>query len=88
MDLNGLKNFYHTHCKFRLRNGKVVFGVIYPNQNQDNLLYFTSFQEHKRIFTDWAVDMPGLEPKTSLVSLEPEDIIAIEPILEEQQDFN
>jgi hypothetical protein len=88
MDLNGLKNFYHTHCKFRLRNGKVVFGVIYPDNLKADLLYFTSYQEHKRLFNDWSIDMPGFEPQSSPVLLNAEDIIAVEPIMEEQQDLN
>jgi len=84
MDLVRLKDFFHTHCKIKLRNGKVVFGVIFPNEDY-NSIYFASYQEHKKVFgNQLSVDIPGLEPLNNVLLL-PEDIVGVEPILEEEE---
>jgi len=83
MDIFSLQSFFHTHCKIKLKNGKVVFGVIFPNLSHD-ALFFTSFQEHKRVFgSHLQIDIAGLEPLNNTTIL-PDEIISVEPIVEEQ----
>ncbi|MGY6563055.1 MAG: hypothetical protein ACXITV_13210 [Luteibaculaceae bacterium] len=86
MILQDLEMYYNSHCKFKLRNGKVVFGVIFPDFNDPNLICFTSWQEHKKVMGNLHVDMAGMEPN-NMIQLSKEEIISAEPLLEKEEDL-
>ena len=43
MEKAELEKFYLKHCKFKLRSGKEVFGVIWKENHLTAETYFTSF---------------------------------------------
>jgi len=70
MGTSELQALYNKHCRFKLRSGREVFGVIWEVQShQDVKLLFASVQDYKR-----AVLGTGTLPN-SVVALRPEDIM-------------
>ncbi len=49
MGLPDIRTFLHTRCRFRLRGGKEVFGVVWESGTQaDQPLCFASIGEYER----------------------------------------
>ncbi len=50
MGADKLQLFLNQHCRFILRSGKEVFGVIWKVQSQGNTdeYYFSSISDHER----------------------------------------
>lgn len=78
MELSRIRPFTHKHCRFKLRNGKEVFGVIWEvetNEPQldssEKRLFFASVRDYVRLQT-----VPD-EP-VSVIDMRPEEIINVE----------
>ena len=57
MDISRLSSFTHKHCRFKLRSGKEVFGVVWEVETADTQgdgtpttsLYFASVRDYERL---------------------------------------
>ena len=75
MDVPNIRSFAHKHCRFKLRSGKEVFGVIWEVEGTDaqgtasgeRLLFFTSIRDYERMRTDGA--------PAQVVPMEAEEIV-------------
>ena len=60
MDLSHIRPYAHKHCRFKLRNGREVFGVIWEVETTDKTglvgeskrLYFASIRDYERLQQD------------------------------------
>ncbi len=69
MGLSELQAFYNEHCRFKLKSGREVFGVIWQVKTpQDDKLVFASVQDYKRA-------MSGASDAAQLIDLGPDDIV-------------
>ncbi|MBZ0206291.1 MAG: hypothetical protein K8H89_08190 [Flavobacteriales bacterium] len=49
MGLANIRDFMHAHCRFRLRSGREVFGVVWEaGSTTDRRLHFASIGEYER----------------------------------------
>jgi len=76
MDVKELTSFLGNHCRFKFRNGKDIFGVIWENNAQ---YFFSSKERHDSL----------LMKDDSLANeyydkIDPTDIILAERIIEER----
>ncbi len=74
MDLTRIRPYAHKHCRFKLRNGKEVFGVIWEVEAAEKrTLFFASIGDYERLQRD---------PKkpVSVIDMQPEEIMAVESI--------
>jgi hypothetical protein len=56
MELSNIRPYTHKHCRFKLRSGKEVFGVIWEVETTDKdgkvtgkRLYFASIRDYERM---------------------------------------
>lgn len=57
MDITHIRDFTHKHCRFKLRSGKEVFGVIWEVESKDRSgqgndakrLFFASIRDYERL---------------------------------------
>jgi hypothetical protein len=65
MDFSHIRNYTHKHCRFKLRSGKEVFGVIWEVETSDHrhagadgeplqpaaakTLFFASIRDYERL---------------------------------------
>ncbi len=81
MDLSRIRPFAHKHCRFKLRNGKEVFGVIWEvatsehaaHDDADNRLFFASVRDYERLQHD-------PQRPVSVIDMPPEEIIQVESL--------
>jgi hypothetical protein len=80
MELARIRPFAHKHCRFRLRNGKEVFGVIWEVETQESTtdtaekrLFFASVRDYERLQS-----VPH-EP-VSIIDMRAEEIINVESL--------
>lgn len=80
MELARIRPFAHKHCRFRLRNGKEVFGVIWEVETQETAidpaekrLFFASVRDYERLQS-----VPH-EP-VSVIDMRPDEIINVESL--------
>ena len=78
MDLSRIRPYAHKHCRFKLRNGREVFGVIWEVESTDKSgslrkLFFASIGDYERLQRD---------PKkpVSVIDMQPEEIMHVESI--------
>ena len=70
MGLSELQALYNMHCRFKLRSGREVFGVIWEIDTlRDRKLFFASVQDYKRVMSGIPVE------KTGVVALPPDEIM-------------
>lgn len=49
MELAHILDFAHKHCRFKLRSGKEVYGVIWEVEtNESTRLFFASIRDYER----------------------------------------
>ncbi len=49
MGLPNIREFMHAHCRFRLRSGREVFGVVWEaGSNAERRLHFSTIGEYER----------------------------------------
>ncbi|MBX2973078.1 MAG: hypothetical protein KF797_08240 [Flavobacteriales bacterium] len=82
MELARIRPFAHKHCRFKLRNGKEVFGVIWEVETQaapigtgeaEQRLFFASVRDYERLQT-----RPN--GPVSVIDMRPEEIINVESL--------
>ena len=74
MDLSRIQPYAHKHCRFKLRSGKEVFGVIWDVEVAgDRKLFFASVRDYERL---------QREPQrpVSIIDMQPEEIVHVERI--------
>lgn len=53
METTVISDFAHVHCRFRLRSGKEVFGVIWEvEKSGSRRLFFASIRDYERSLHD------------------------------------
>jgi hypothetical protein len=81
MDLSRIRPYAHKHCRFKLRNGREVFGVIWevatgeapPMDDSDKHLFFASVRDYERLQDD------PTKP-VSVIDMPPEEILHVESL--------
>lgn len=81
MELANIRTYTHKHCRFKLRNGKEVFGVIWEVETQAGTLtehggprlFFASIRDYERLQT-------GPNEPVSIIDMPPEEIINVESL--------
>jgi hypothetical protein len=81
MELARIRPFAHKHCRFKLRNGKEVYGVIWEVQTHDSTsagtpedrLFFASVRDYERL-----QQMPS--GPVNIIDMRPEEIINVESL--------
>ncbi|HEY0978602.1 MAG TPA: hypothetical protein VGE21_14110 [Flavobacteriales bacterium] len=72
METPDIRRFAHSHCRFKLRSGKEVFGVIWEVETGDaKRLFFSSIRDYERSLHD------PLRP-IEVVPMEPTEIVYAE----------
>lgn len=79
MEITSIRDFAHKHCRFKLRSGKEVFGVIWEVETQDaqagpsgdKRLFFASIRDYERLQT-----VP--HGPVSVIDMRPEEIMHAE----------
>jgi len=60
MRTDEIKQYYDQHCRFKLKSGKEVYGVIWEVNNGDSSrTYFSSLMDHQAYLKDQSI--PDLE---------------------------
>ncbi len=80
MEVTHIRSFAHKHCRFKLRSGKEVFGVIWEVEGTDAFgtasgekhLFFSSIRDYERMRTQGA--------PAQVVPMEPEEIVWAESL--------
>ena len=74
MELTRIRPFAHKHCRFKLRSGKEVFGVIWEVEGlEKRTLFFASIGDYERLQRD-----PN--KPVSVINLRPEEIMHVESL--------
>lgn len=81
MDLAHIRPYTHKPCRFKLRSGKEVFGVIWEVETTDKTgvageskrLYFASIRDYQRLQQD------TLQP-IQVSPVQPEEIMYVESL--------
>lgn len=73
MELSRIRPFANKHCKFKLRSGKEVFGVIWEVDNGNTKrLFFSSVNDYERLQHN--------STPVNVIPLQPEEIVHVESI--------
>jgi hypothetical protein len=74
MDLTHIRDFTHKHCRFKLKSGKEVYGVVWEVETSGSQrLYFASVRDYQRLQRD-----PG-QP-ISIVPMQPDEIVHVQDL--------
>ena len=74
MEIGRIRKFAHKHCRFKLKSGKEVFGVVLEVESgEEKRLFFASVREYERFQRNQ--DQP-----ITVMSLRPEEIVAAESL--------
>jgi hypothetical protein len=81
MELSRIRPYTHKHCRFKLRSGKEVFGVIWEVETTDKngqasegrRLFFASIRDYERL------QRAAQEP-IQVWPVQPEEIVHVESI--------
>jgi hypothetical protein len=74
MDLSRIRSFTHKHCRFKLRSGKEIFGVVWEvESSEEKKLFFASVRDYERFQRDQRQPI-------NVMPLRPEEIMAAESI--------
>jgi len=81
MDLSHIRPYAHKHCRFKLRNGREVFGVIWEvetgeqlsSDDGDKRLFFASVHDYERLQSD-------PQKPVSVIDMPPEEIMHVESL--------
>lgn len=74
MDLARIQPYAHKHCRFKLRSGKEVYGVIWDVEvGGGRKLFFASVRDYERL---------QREPQrpVSVIDMQPDEIVHVERI--------
>lgn len=74
MDLSRIQPYAHKHCRFKLRSGKEVYGVIWDVEVAGKRkLFFASVRDYERLQRD-------PQKPVSVIDMQPEEIMHVESI--------
>jgi hypothetical protein len=78
MEVANLRKFAHQHCRFKLRGGKEVFGVVWEVETSETAgadgtkrLFFASVRDYERLSKGSAAQV---------IPITPADIVSVESI--------
>ena len=72
MGLPNIREFTHAHCRFRLRSGREIFGVVWEVEANDvHRLFFATIGEYERLQRD------PRQP-IEVIPMQPEEILLAE----------
>jgi hypothetical protein len=74
MELSHIRGYTHKHCRFKLKSGKEVYGVIWEvDSGDDRRLYFASVRDYERLQHD---------PKQpiSILPMQPDEIVHVQDL--------
>ena len=79
MDLAHLSSFTHKHCRFKLRSGREVFGVVWEVETSDGVgsgvnkrLFFASVRDYERL--------QNSASPVHVIPMQPEEIVGVESL--------
>lgn len=85
MDIAHLRRFAHKHCRFKLRSGKEVYGVVWEVETSegdepmtahtaadDRFLFFASVRDYERLQHQGA--------PVHVIPMRPEEIVLVESL--------
>ena len=74
MDLTIIRDHTHKHCRFKLKSGKEVYGVVWEVETGDACkFYFASVRDYQRFQHD------PRQP-ISIVPMQPEEIVNVQDL--------
>ena len=74
MERPDIRELYHTHCRFKLRSGKEVFGVVWEvDSGGAQRIFFASVRDYERFQRD-------PQQPVSVIPMVPEEIVHAERI--------
>jgi hypothetical protein len=76
MDFAHIRDYTHKHCRFKLRSGKEVFGVIWEVesvQGSGKRLFFASVRDYERLQHD------PRQP-IGVIPMQPDEIVLAESL--------
>jgi hypothetical protein len=86
MDLAHIRPYTHKHCRFKLRSGKEVFGVIWEVETAEDRAEFDGDPargDMRRLFFASVRDYERLRAEASavhVIAMQPEEIVAVESL--------
>ncbi|MBL0129317.1 MAG: hypothetical protein IPP83_18135 [Flavobacteriales bacterium] len=79
MDFAHIRQYAHQHCRFKLRNGKEIYGVVWEVETTDangdganKRLYFASVRDYERL-------QHSATP-VHVMPMQPEEIVGVESL--------
>lgn len=74
MDIAHIQHYAHKHCRFKLRSGKEVFGVVWDVVVAGRQrVFFASVRDYERLQRD-------PHKPVSVMDMQPEEIVHVERI--------
>ncbi|MBV6404035.1 MAG: hypothetical protein IT228_04325 [Flavobacteriales bacterium] len=74
MERPDIRELYHKHCRFKLRSGKEVFGVVWEvDSGGAQRIFFASVHDYERFQRD-------PQQPVSVIPMVPEEIVHAERI--------
>ena len=72
MEIARIRTLAHKHCRFKLRSGKEIFGVVWEVESGDEKkLFFASVRDYQKLQHEG-------HPPINVISLRPEEIVQAE----------
>lgn len=79
MEYASLRQYAHRHCRFKLRSGKEIFGVVWEVETSDQSnsegttrLFFASVRDYERLQQQGS--------PVQVISIAPNDIVSVESL--------
>lgn len=79
MEFSHIKKYEHQHCRFKLRGGKEIFGVVWEVETSEaaggdstKRLFFASVRDYERLQQS--------EAPVHVISMQPDEIVAVESL--------
>ncbi len=74
MDITHIRDFTHKHCRFKLKSGREVYGVIWEVESGDSCrLYFASVRDYELLQHDPAQPI-------SIVPVQADEIVHVQDL--------
>lgn len=83
MNKKDLKSYYYKHCRFRLKSGKDVYGIVWEDENScESTLHFSTAAEAGKLLQTNVLDVFHLQ---SDFVINADDIVGAEPVKDEEE---
>ena len=79
MDFAHIRQYARRHCRFKLRSGKEIYGVVWEVETSDGV----GSGAHKRLFFASVRDYERLQNSASpvhVIPMQPEEIVGVESL--------